>query len=68
MPTAWDWKFGDTSAQWVLVTLNDDTKFAGYLGLRSFISSDPGERDIYIERIYDLSNRANGTISGKNRC
>lgn len=55
VPTAWDWKFGNTTAQWVLITLKDDTKFAGYLGLRSFISSDPGERDIYVEYVYDIT-------------
>lgn len=55
VPTAWDLKFGNTTAPWVLITLKDDTKFAGYLGLRSFISSDPGERDIYVEHVYDIT-------------
>lgn len=55
IPTAWDWKFSGASPQWVLVTLKDGTRFAGFLGARSFASSDPMERDIYIEKIYDLS-------------
>ena len=54
IPTAWDWKFGGMSEQWVLVTLKDGTRFAGFCGSDSFMSSDPGERDIYIERIYDI--------------
>lgn len=54
MPTAWDWKFEGMSASWVLVTLKDGTRFAGFCGSDSFISSDPQERDIYIQRIYDL--------------
>ena len=56
IPTAWDWKFGSMTDQWVLVTLKDGTRFAGYCGSESFMSSDPTERDIYIERIYDLIN------------
>ena len=41
MPTAWDWKIGDMTEQWVLVTLKDGTRFAGLCGSDSFISSDP---------------------------
>ncbi len=32
MPTAWDWKFGGMRVQWVLVTLKDGTRFAGFCG------------------------------------
>lgn len=38
-----------------MVKLKDGTKFAGYCGGRSFISSVPEERDIYVEESYDLS-------------
>ena len=54
IPTAWEWKFRGMSEQWVLVTLKDGTRFAGFCGSGSFMSSDPVERDIYIERIYDI--------------
>ena len=54
IPTAWEWKFRGMSEQWVLVTLKDGTRFAGFCGSGSFMSSDPEERDIYIERIYDI--------------
>lgn len=54
IPTAWDWKFGGMPEQWVLVTLRDGTRFAGFCGSDSFMSSDPEERDIYVERIYDI--------------
>ena len=54
MPTAWDWKFEGMPASWVLVTLKDGTRFAGFCGSDSFISSDPQERDMYIQRIYSL--------------
>lgn len=54
LPTAWDWRFADTPAFWIIVKLKNGTKFAGFCGSRSFMSSDPKERDIYIERIYDI--------------
>ena len=50
MPTAWDWKFGNTKDHLVLVTLKDDTKLAGYCGRKSFMSSDPSKRGIYIKK------------------
>ncbi|MEM8564537.1 MAG: DUF6338 family protein [Pseudomonadota bacterium] len=52
VPTAWDWKFGGMKEQLVIVTLKDDTKFPGYCGKASFMSSDPGERDLYVEKVY----------------
>lgn len=56
IPTAWDWKFGRMKmpGEWVLVTLKDGTRFAGFCGPDSFISSDPAERDLYIQWVYDL--------------
>ena len=57
MPTAWDWKFSKLHDAWVLITLNDGTQFAGFCGSSSFISSDPMERDIYIQWIYDIDKK-----------
>ena len=54
VPTAWDWKFSNPSPQWVLVTCKDGTKVAGFFGCNSFVSTDQNERDMYIERVYDL--------------
>ncbi len=54
IPTAWDWKFSRMSPQWIRVTLKDNTHFTGLCSSESFISSDPNERDIYIEKVYDL--------------
>ncbi|MDO6459052.1 DUF6338 family protein [Celeribacter halophilus] len=53
LPTAWDWKFGNMREKLVIVTLKDQTQFAGYCGRGSFMSSDPTERDLFIEKIYD---------------
>lgn len=52
--TAWDWRFSNINEYWVLAVLKDDTKWAGYLDTNSFISSDPSERDIYINQVYEL--------------
>ena len=65
MPTAWDWKFGGMTTQWVLVTLKDGTRFAGFCGPESFMSSDPSERDIYIQRIYDIDEQDKWSSRGE---
>ena len=54
VPTAWDWKFGRGESQWVFVTLKDGTRFGGFHSSESFVSSDPNERDIYIQWLYDI--------------
>ena len=54
IPTAWDWKFGKATSQWAMVVLKDGTRFAGWYGDASFASSDPAERDLYIEQTYDV--------------
>ncbi len=50
-PRAWEYVFYDSPATWVLVTLKNDTKFAGWWGGDSFASSDPKERDLFIQLI-----------------
>lgn len=56
--TAWDWKFSTMQEQWILVTLKDGTKYAGYCDSESsFFSSEPMERDIYIKYIYELDDK-----------
>lgn len=57
VPSAWDWKFNDIERQWVLVTLKDETKIFGLFGENSFASSDPNERDIYLEWIHGIFDR-----------
>lgn len=60
IPTAWDWKFGKSMpASWVLLTLKDGTHFAGYCGEQSFASSDPSERDLYLEKVYEIDDNNN---------
>ena len=51
--------------QWVLVTLKDGTRFAGFCGSDSFMSSDPSERDIYIQQVYDVDDDNNWSSSAE---
>lgn len=50
---AWDWRFSQCEECWVIVTLKNDTQWFGYLGPNSFMSTDPGERDLFIEHVYE---------------
>lgn len=54
LDSAWDWKFSRFSASFVMLTLKDGSKVSGWCGTRSFIGSDPKDRDIYIEQVYDV--------------
>jgi uncharacterized protein DUF6338 len=53
-PTAWDWRFSRIPAGgiFIMVTLSDGKKVAGLL---RFASSDPAERDLYIEEEVDIA-------------
>ncbi len=57
IPTAWDWKFSKVprGGQFVMITLTNDEKVAGFFGENSFASSDSSERDLYIEEEYTVS-------------
>jgi hypothetical protein len=54
IPTGWDWKFSRVDPCYVLVTLRDGTRIAGYFGDESMASSDPTYRDLYLERAYTI--------------
>lgn len=55
IPTAWDWQFGRMDEpHWMLVTLRDGSQVAGYFGSRSYASSDPGERDLFVEQLWEI--------------
>lgn len=57
VPSAWDWKFNKVQQlKWVVVTLKDGTQIGGFFGEDSFASSEPAERDIYLERSYRIDN------------
>lgn len=52
--SAWDWRFSNCQDCFVLAVMKDGTKWAGYIGEQSFMSSIPTERDIFIEKVYEI--------------
>ena len=57
IPTAWAWRFGTMkTGHWILVRLKDGSQVAGYFGGKSFASSDPAERDLYVEQVWSIEN------------
>lgn len=55
VPSAWGWKFNRMrELKWVVVTLKDGARIGGFFGEDSFASSEPTERDIYLERSYRI--------------
>ena len=63
-PSAWDWTFSDLNEQYIVVKLNNGSMFGGFLGADSFISSDPDERDLFIEEIFDIDEENNWLTNG----
>lgn len=54
-PTAWDLVFADrVGGTFVMATLSDGSTVSGLFGTGSFASSDPAERDLLIEEIWDV--------------
>lgn len=55
VPNSWDYKFSHVrEAAWVIVVLTDGTQVAGFWGEKSFASSEPDERDLYIEELWTI--------------
>jgi len=58
IPTSWDWKFSTIERPlWVLVTLVDGTYVCGLFGSKSFASSEPTERDLYVQEVYSIDDQ-----------
>lgn len=57
IPAAWDWRFSTTlrGGMFLMVTLTSDERIAGFFGVRSFASSDTGERDLFLEEEYTVT-------------
>jgi len=64
--TAWDWRFAGKPGGWAMAVLKDGTKWHGYLGTSSFMSSHPAERDIFIQQVYEVdeNNQWTPRVSG----
>jgi hypothetical protein len=52
IPTAWDWHFSRQEELWARITMEDGSVIFGFFGSQSFASSNPDERDIYLEQVY----------------
>jgi Family of unknown function (DUF6338) len=53
-PSAWDYAFARLRGDhFVMVTLSDGSTVSGVYGSHSFASSDPTERDLFLQEIYD---------------
>jgi len=50
--TAWDWLFAKRDVSQMIITLKDDSEICGWYAEQSFTSSDPNDRDIYIQYTY----------------
>ncbi len=48
-PAACDWVFANTRPEWAIVTLKSGIRF---YGVYRFASSDPAERDIFLDEVY----------------
>lgn len=55
VPTAWDYYFSKQEASWIIVTLKNGKTIYGEFSDNSFASSDPEERDLYIEKTYSIN-------------
>lgn len=52
IPTAWDFKFEQEVPAWVIVRLRDGAVVYGFWGEESFAGDEPGERDLYLEAVF----------------
>ncbi|MGI8382540.1 DUF6338 family protein [Priestia megaterium] len=53
VPTSWDYVFSNLSGEsWVTIYLEDGTILHGSFSHRSFASSIPTEKDIFLEKLY----------------
>lgn len=54
VPTAWDYYFSKQEESWIIVTLKNGKTIYGKFSYQSFAASDPEERDLYIEKTYNI--------------
>ena len=54
VPTAWDYYFSKQEEAWIIVTLKNGKTIYGKFSEHSFASSDAEERDLYIEKTYNI--------------
>ncbi len=55
--TAWDFRFSTLEEAWVICHLRDGRAIGGFMSSRSFTSSHPYAKDLYIEQVWKLDER-----------
>ena len=53
-PTAWEWRAAQCGGEWVVITLKNGNAYGAECGPGSFFSTHPSERDIYVQRTFDI--------------
>lgn len=66
IPNSWDYAFARMEGIWVIVTLTDDSVIYGDFSTKSFASSDPEERDLFIEKTYIPNEKGEWIAADKN--
>lgn len=61
IPYAWDYAFSRNDYYYVYITLVDGAQIYGLYADKSFSSSEPDDRDIYLEKIFDVKEEK-GTV------
>ena len=67
IPTAWDYYFSKREESWIIVTLKNGKTIYGNYSSNSFASSDPEERDLYIEKTYGIDNEGKWIEDNQNK-
>lgn len=65
IPTAWDYFFSKQEPFYVIITLIDNSEIYGLYGSNSFASSEPEDRDIYIEKLFEIDEESFKWIENK---
>jgi hypothetical protein len=65
VPWSWDYKFASIKQSWLLVTLKSGDRFSGFWAGDSFASTDPKERDLLIEKVYEVPEQGPWTATDR---
>lgn len=53
-PDAWTYQFSKRKSCYLMVHLKDNTVIYGWYGENSFVSTTPGNKDMFIEKVYNV--------------
>ena len=62
IPYAWEYAFFTETSSYVYITLIDGAQIYGLYASNSFSSSEPDDRDVYLEKVYDVKEENGTTI------